>query len=250
MARFARRRNLTFLASETVLGDSGFCFADFQYVTILRDPVERLHSQLTHMFSASPNAQLHRILKRTSLFNTSERSSLMGTASVDNYLIRILLGPPAFFLPLGAINSTHLEEADHILSKFTLAIPLENLTTTGAAMLRGLLGWEGDLPRANRHTRLSVRRGGSMSTMTATRGRRLAYAARPLGVRNLGLLRSLNKHDIRLVEMARLRFEAQHREISVAGPAAGGGAARRVFPQHACRRQCPTGKIGWQLGVI
>ena len=34
-----------------------------------------------------------------------------GTAALDNYLIRMLLGPSVFFLPLRAINASHLKAA-------------------------------------------------------------------------------------------------------------------------------------------
>jgi hypothetical protein len=37
--------------------------------------------------------------------------TLLGTAALDNYLIRMLLGPSVFFLPLRAINASHLRAA-------------------------------------------------------------------------------------------------------------------------------------------
>ena len=60
LRRYVTNRNLTFVASETMLVEGGLC-ADFAYVTVLRDPVARLQSQLERM-SAQPNRKLHELL--------------------------------------------------------------------------------------------------------------------------------------------------------------------------------------------
>ena len=123
---------------------------DFAYVTVLRDPVARLQSQLERM-SDRPNHRLHELLSRPHVYNHSETSSLMGTAALDNYLIRMLLGPSVFFLPLRAINASHLKAATAVLSRFAAAVPLDALDGDGAALLRTVLHWRGTPHRANGH---------------------------------------------------------------------------------------------------
>ena len=148
LARYAQRRNLTMLASETMLHSR--CFDHFSYVTVLRDPVARLSSQLERM-TTRPNMKLRSLLASPYVFNTSERTSLMGTAAVDNYLTRLLLGPPAFFLPLRGINESHFAAAAATLASFTAAIPIEQLDGAGSRVLAHLLGWGGTPRRYNGH---------------------------------------------------------------------------------------------------
>lgn len=243
LQRYVRRRNLTFIASETLISAGGsFCFDEFAHITVLRDPVDRLQSQLTRMYGGKPNSRLRALASQKLLFNTSERTSLMGTAALDNYLTRLLLGPSAFFLPLGAINASHERAAMGVLSKFALAVPIENVTTSGAEWLRASFGWMGPFPRTNRHTRFS--------RSHRDHGRRLAHSGRALGERSLRLLRALNRHDTRLVQKARERFERQYRELASTRftPQQGNHAESKARPSCA-RRQCPQGRINWQPGL-
>ena len=90
LARYVRERNLTFVGTETLLTERP-CFDRFTHVVVLRDPVERLQSQLVRLYPNSPNARLHAMMSRRFVFNTSEHSSLMGTAAVDNYMTRMLV---------------------------------------------------------------------------------------------------------------------------------------------------------------
>ena len=97
---------------EAADGRGARCF----FMTV-RDPVARLQSQLERM-SATPNHRLHAMMARPRVFNASETTSLMGTAAVDNYLTRLLLGPSAFFLPLRGINASHALAASRVLARF------------------------------------------------------------------------------------------------------------------------------------
>jgi len=116
----------------------------FAYVTVLRDPVERLQSQLERMHPTAPNARLRSLLNASrSRFEPAVKSSLMGPAAVDNYLTRLLLGPDVFFLPLRAINRTHAQQAEAVLRTFAAAIPLDQLDAQGSRWLRAAFGWRG-----------------------------------------------------------------------------------------------------------
>ena len=88
---YVRDRNLTFFGTETMLTEK-LCFNRFTHVVVLRDPVERLQSQLVRLHPTSPNTHLHALMSQPYVFNTSHMgSSLMGTAAVDNYMTRLLV---------------------------------------------------------------------------------------------------------------------------------------------------------------
>lgn len=279
LLRHAQKKNLTFIASETLLTEH--CFDSFDYVTVLRDPVSRLRSQLERRSAHRPNARLRSLLSQPRVFNVSASSSLMGTAAIDNYLIRLLVGPSAFFLPLGGINSTHLHTAVEVLNSFAIAIPIENFTDRGAAWLRAVHGWEGAPTLTNRHKRLqkfatkSVRasngaggtasKGRSTTSATAYRadsGRRLAPRAGPmaherdtaLSERNKQMLRALNRYDLKLLEFARRQFARDVAYIERLEEMSS-RASRTTLPQGRARarctaRQCPIGKVSWSRGNL
>jgi hypothetical protein len=238
LARYARRRNLTFFASETMLHEAP-CLRSFTYVTVLRDPIERLQSQFSRMHGQHPNTRLRELLSAAHAFNTSERSSLMGPAAVDNYLVRLLAGPEAFFLPAGGINASHFHRASSRLSRFDVAIPIENLSTFGTTWMQTALGWEGTLTRANSHRRRRRIR----STDGGT--------PRTFGERSLRKLQALNKFDLQLISEARSRFAIQvhsqagqlswWRRHQAEGQGAGGCSS--------IARQCSAGRTRTRAGM-
>lgn len=246
LAQYVRRKNLTFMASETMLFER--CFQRFHYVTILRDPVERLRSLLERRRGAQdPNMRLSRLLSRLFAFNTSEPSSLMGTPALDNYLTRLLLGPPVFFLPLGGVNASHFRAAARVLAKFAVAIPIDNLTTSGVRWLAHAIGYRGVPVRSNLH---------SKHRATTASGRLGA-----LSERHLRLLRSLNRYDTQLVALASARYTLQRARAGTARGDVGSSSSSpmqtlRLLPHprlEACQereaegstRQCPAGKVAY-----
>lgn len=253
LARYARRRNLTFLASETLL--PAYCFDTFTYITVLRDPIARLQS-LALRLVAQPNTWLRRVLEQPYVFNTSTSSSLIGTAALDNFLTRLLLGPSAFFLPLRGINESHFRAASDVLASFALAIPIERFEDHGAALLRAKFGWRGSPARSNSHQKALLRKkylqgdGRRLSS-------RLSTSAAPsrmvqLGERTVRVLRELNKYDLHLIEQARSRFNSQLREVAELNRST---TEPSSVSHHHCAlghpSQCPlTGRPMYHLGVV
>ena len=225
LSRYVRRRNLSFVASETLLAH-GLC-PEFAYVAVVRDPVARLQSQLERM-SATPNHRLHAMMARPRVFNASETTSLMGTAAVDNYLTRLLLGPSAFFLPLRGINASHALAASRVLARFAAVIPLEDLGGAGTRLLQQKVGWRGCPRRTNAHSGAAGGAnggGGKGGGGKAGGGRRRLAQRQALGARSLQTLRELNRFDIGLHEQARreLRGRAAVELPDCSAPAAATG---------------------------
>jgi hypothetical protein len=125
----------------------------------------------------------------------------MGTAAVDNYLTRLLLGPSAFFLPLRGINASHALAASRVLARFAAVIPLEDLGGAGARLLQQKVGWRGCPRRTNAHS--GAAGGANAGGGKAGGGRRRLAQRQALGARSLHTLRELNRFDIGLHEQAR-----------------------------------------------
>merc|ERR1712039_99934 len=60
----------------------------------------------------------------------------------DNHMVRVILGPKVFALPIGQITDEHARAAIKLLGEFDLVITLESLVnTTAQSSLNALLGW-------------------------------------------------------------------------------------------------------------
>jgi len=154
----------------------------------------------------------------------------MGTAAINNYLTRMLLGPSAFFLPLRAINESHFHAAAAVLAAFSAVVPIDRLDDpTSLAWLRTALGWQGAPERRNSHHK------------------QYAHQAQTIGERTMRLLQELNRYDSQLVHEVRERFDrrvAAGRSILSIDP-----IARSSRSQRTCIRQCPPGRVYWSLGA-
>ena len=103
------------------------------YWIILRRPVARIMSRLTKLESTLKGVPLGRViesLKNNTRFAPEEygRSEFSGTPAFDNWLVRSLAGPAVYDLPLGAINTTHLQIAMRVVHGFSVVLPTANLT--------------------------------------------------------------------------------------------------------------------------
>lgn len=210
--RYAQRHNLTFFASETILHRDAdrpleLC-SEFRHVALVRHPVERVRRQLERM-STQPNSRFRAMLSTSLVFNLSERTSLMGTPSLDNYLTRLLLGPDAFFLPFRALTDVHCDQASALLAGFVAAVPLERLDGAGAAHIASLLGWSDSPSHRNAHQKGSI--AGRALPAPAPDGAQRRLSSRPpsLAERYVRQLHLLNRCDLRLYDEATRRFASQ-----------------------------------------
>ena len=137
--KYAEAANLQFLAVERWLDVSYVsapdCRARFFFVTCLREPLARYRSHLAFEHVSEEDA----VAWAEQLQVPRDDPVRRGTAVVDNFYVRSLLGRE-FFFGAEAVNVTHAERAKAVLSTFDAVLILERLE----ASLRQLyhrLGW-------------------------------------------------------------------------------------------------------------
>ena len=134
--------NLTFQGVERWMDDA-FCDASYNYVTLMRDPLDRMISNAEYH---KTNAELALRWSRpgVSYFDPMDGTGYIedSTASYDNFYVRMLAGSDAFFLPAGAINRTHLALAKERIARFSAVLILdESFEANAEAQLGSVLGW-------------------------------------------------------------------------------------------------------------
>ena len=115
----------------------------------MHDPVKRIVHMLTRKCHVCQKASavadcaekmLIDIESNDLVVDVADGSYMMGTPAVNEYNIRMLLGPRTFFARLGAINRTHLDAAIALLDTFTIVAPTSKLNDLGAE-LHARLHW-------------------------------------------------------------------------------------------------------------
>jgi len=132
---------------------------DFYHAITLRDPLDRIVSNFMH---TRYRAKMHpdQIGAQTSRHNSMNVSAddvmacvfpgahcyhrrffiEWSTGAYDNFFVRTLAGPGAFFLPAGALTREHLEVAKAALQRFDVIMMLDGLDEDSTQM-SDLLGW-------------------------------------------------------------------------------------------------------------
>lgn len=72
----------------------------------------------------------------------------ISTAAYDNFFVRTLAGPDAFFLPAGALTNQHLATAKVVLRRYDVIMMLEKFDEDSVQM-KGLLGWTVTAPEVS-----------------------------------------------------------------------------------------------------
>jgi hypothetical protein len=127
-----REAGFNFWASESLVRAPLRC-PHTDYWIIMRKPVTRIMSRLTKLESTLKGVPLRRVvesLKTNTRFVPEEygKSEFSGTPAFNNWLVRSLAGPAVYNLPLGAVNTTHLQMAMRVLDSFSVVLPTTNLT--------------------------------------------------------------------------------------------------------------------------
>jgi hypothetical protein len=127
--------------------------AEFMYATLIRNPIERLVSHLRMIGTQEPyhtpaDAAASNGGPRTPYITTTG-SRISGSSArvlarwpeiTNNFLIRCLLGPGVYSLPLHGVTRSHLHQAKRVLRQLAMVVPSEEIES-GAVVIRGVLGW-------------------------------------------------------------------------------------------------------------
>ena len=144
---------LTWMAQERWV-DPEPCDQLYHAIT-MRDPLDRMISNLLHTryraemgrkrgfstasLNVSAESVMDCILPNASCWHPKYYVE-MSTAAYDNFYVRTLNGPEAFFLPAGALTSQHLTTAKVVLRRYDVIMMLEQFEEDSVQM-QGLLGW-------------------------------------------------------------------------------------------------------------
>lgn len=112
---------------------SDFCSEQFAYVTILRPPVERLHSHMCEIGVNNYGWQSRTV-----------RRGHVKTQLRDNYYVRSLGGRAAWAAPEGALNRRHLMAAARALARFDVVMTVASLERDSPVQMArvGLRGFQ------------------------------------------------------------------------------------------------------------
>ena len=149
-----REHKLDIIANEGYLdgGTSGSVPAlcpEMMYTTMLRKPLSRV---VSHMFQAGvkPPGFSREDFKKLSVI---ERIKLKPEVS-SNYMTRVMLGKEAYYSGLNALNVTHGQQAQRLLSQFDIVLLLEQKTRV-PILLEQALGWWNSSDLDRKHGRRS-----------------------------------------------------------------------------------------------
>lgn len=141
-------RGFTWGALETQLEPGDLCTGDFIYAMVLREPVNRLESQVNYRVDEdhlSPPCRYDDIIARIRFARTSpsfESQCRLQAPAYDNYVVRLLGGKETIDLPLGGVNSSHYDAAMAVLRQFDLVIPMEDISSNQAVLeMNRAFGW-------------------------------------------------------------------------------------------------------------
>ena len=138
----ALKRQVDFLAVERWLDTRTFasCHTSFFFVTVLREPVQRIvsHCRFEHISAREALAWTRLPSVAAGAAGTPIQR---GAAVVDNFYVRSLLGGDVYeTTPPGKITAAHASQAIEVLSDFDAVLILENLDR-GFDQLFHRLGW-------------------------------------------------------------------------------------------------------------
>lgn len=165
-AKFFRDAHFTFGAIERELYNGSYCPSDFDYGVMLRRPLDLFISLLDY------RPELHSTYRDTlrCLSNNScppvRRQTETGDwvvdnlwAYLDNFVVRLLLGPKGIKVPIGGITYYHFKKAADVLSTFQVVTFLEDLSTRSTKeMFASRLGWDSGVDSTHANSNLAPKK--------------------------------------------------------------------------------------------
>jgi len=118
------------------------CPDDFSYFTMMRDPVSAALSIINFWPVEGGHEQLLQCVEARRRDCEEHLKNKHMTHWFDNYMIRFILGPEVYDLPLGEITEEHAQAAIKVLEQFDLVTTLEGFKTASTQKaLNAVLGW-------------------------------------------------------------------------------------------------------------
>lgn len=148
--------HVTWMQIERVFRDGDYCPEKFQYVTLLRNPINLMESHM-NSFPARKYGAIWGFVEPLKMYKIMRACLLLSTESCDrsevhywknpyvhfdNYMVRVLGGPEIMKLPPKSVNATHAGRAFQMLGKFDLVFRVEDLAKMVLhEKLRRAFGW-------------------------------------------------------------------------------------------------------------
>lgn len=156
---YVRENDITWQQIEREFKDEDYCPKMFSYATLVRDPLRRMESFLNFQVFNPPRSlsmdgfpdivSMWKSIKgclldgQSSCHGSKSPNTLTMFVHFDNYMVRVLGGPSVMQLPPKAINTSHVEKALHVLSKFDIVARMEDIGKSFVSdMFRQTFGWE------------------------------------------------------------------------------------------------------------
>jgi hypothetical protein len=134
-----QQQQVAFFSVENVFHRADLeCEDDFYFAMVLRHPIERLMDHVA--FESQFWSEGWEVAKTWMTSNTHETNTRRGSAVVDNYLTRVLLGEPTYSKPLGSLSNDDLIKAKEVLRQM-LVFSYSDLKTQAAAMTKCYFKW-------------------------------------------------------------------------------------------------------------
>jgi len=191
------------------------CPEHFVSMTVLREPIERIMS----------NMRIHNITKEMAIWwlhkdRVIEHKTVRGSNAFNNHYTRIFLGHDRYFDPLDSFTKRDLDWVKAKLRQFDFVIPLDKLNDPAPkAFFQKYIGWKVEYIPGNRHRRPRKKKKRRLVTVkeapdynkghSATFAPRGWYEQLHKDKEFIDILREHNKLDLELWDLALKVYQEQ-----------------------------------------
>lgn len=159
-----KQHGVTYFQTENIFHRTNLdCLTDMQLLVTLRKPMSRVISHIRYERMFQKDGVKH--FRDASFNDVAREDPRHGSATVNNFYIRTLLGVSVYQLPLGEITRQHLEEAKRVLQDFAVLILEQH--DQNDALLECYMGWPRKDGNGDSAKKVINKTGGSMDQFVA-----------------------------------------------------------------------------------